>query len=222
MTERTDQKQAAWNHYFEHGNPVMALMLWVQKKLLMPQFVKIIQPYLMAGDSVLEAGCGTAMSTINLAKTTKIKAFGLDLSNEALIRATTLARQNDVDFTAIFGNIESMPFPDNKFRLVWNQGLLEHFDHPVAILHEMARVAEIVFVAVPRKTTLRFFVQKVKAMFGLAADDIFYLYTEDQLVDIIKSEPSLAFKSSGSFNVLGIFSWTWVCGVKLKNNLPNQ
>ncbi|MBI3812840.1 MAG: class I SAM-dependent methyltransferase, partial [Nitrospinae bacterium] len=52
----------------------------------------------------------------------------------------------------IKGDIFKMPFKDEKFDVVWNGGVIEHFENPSEIIRKMAvltRPGGCVFVSVP-------------------------------------------------------------------------
>ncbi len=207
------RRNLAWTDYFANRSILMRFMKWRQMKSLAPKFAKVLRPYVRAGDKVLEAGCGSAMNTLYVCSLIGAEPWGLDISEVALDEARQRAIQIGLDIRLTLGDIQGMPYPDKSFDIVWNQGVLEHFENAVEVISEMARVGRRVFVAVPRLTLSRGLVQKVKAFLGLTAEDIFYLYTEAQLVELMSRVDGLTFEASGSFNCLYLFSWTWACGV---------
>ena len=99
------------------------------------------------GKTILEAGCGTSESLVRIAKKAKhVTAF--DISPKAL----QLSKQNfekhriqKSKYSLALGNIQKMKFKDNTFDIVFNTGVVEHFDDdkinnkPV---EEMVRVAK--------------------------------------------------------------------------------
>jgi len=188
-------------------------MKWAQMKFLAPKFAKVLKPYVKAGDKVLDAGCGTATNTLYVCSLTGTEPWGLDISEVALGEACRTATRIGLDIRLTLGDIQKMPFPDKSFDVVWNQGVLEHFKNADEIISEMARVGRMVFVAVPRLTLSRELVQRVKTFLGLTADDVFYLYKESQLVELMSRINGLTFEASGSFSCLYLFSWTWACGI---------
>jgi len=212
-TADSARKAAAWEHYWKRKSILMRLMLWAQNRFLVPKFARAITPYIKTGDNVLEAGCGTGMNTVYACSLLRAEPWVLDISEESLNEARRRAGLRGLLLRAIQGDIRHMPFAGRCFDVVWNQGVVEHFEDPVEVMSEMARVGKTVFVAVPRKALLRGLVQSAKARVGLAADDIFHLYTERQLVGLMSQTNRLRLKASGSFNCLLIFSWTWACGI---------
>lgn len=99
------------------------------------------------GKTVLEAGCGTSESLVKIAKIAK-KAVGIDISRKALDRSKVNFERSKIfkeKYSLVLGDIQKMKFKDNTFDIVFNTGVVEHFDDdkinnkPV---EEMARVAK--------------------------------------------------------------------------------
>jgi SAM-dependent methyltransferase/glycosyltransferase involved in cell wall biosynthesis len=105
------------------------------------------------GRSVLECGCGTGRVSIRLASM-GAKVTLVDKSAAAIRLALELSRRARTEVEALEADLESLPFPDGCFDLVWNAGVLEHFPPAtqVLFLREMARVCKpegCVLVVVP-------------------------------------------------------------------------
>jgi len=104
---------------------------------------------------ILEAGCGTARVSLRLVEQYG-QFIGVDYSFSALNLCNSLCNSTGIGERAQFvqADILKFPFKDNFFDLVWNAGVLEHYDQQarVAILTEMKRVckpAGFVIVFVP-------------------------------------------------------------------------
>jgi len=218
LPHNNPDKAQIWDKYFSRSNFFLPALIWMQKKVLMPKFTKSVSAFINDGDKVMEAGCGTAMNTIHLAQTRAVKSYGLDMAPEALSRARVIADRENANIKLIKGKIENLTFPDNYFDMVWNHGVLEHYDEPLSVVDQMARVSNRVFIAVPRKTLMRKFLQKIKIIVGFTPDDIFHWYTEDDLVKMVDKSDHLTIRDHGSFNALGVFSWTWVCADKINSS----
>lgn len=123
------EKIGIWNDYWSRGAGEEGT---IEYKLLK----KWVEP---SGICVLEPGCGAAMCSSQLAKE-GAKVTCLDFSIEALKKA----RENFTDLGGnfILGDLSSLPFKENVFDLVWNEGVLEHFTNPNAPFSEMVRVAK--------------------------------------------------------------------------------
>ena len=90
---------------------------------------------------VLEAACGSAWHSMILAQR-DCYVIGLDLSIAALRLARSLYTQSQLDrnLDTVLADIHAMPFRDCIFDLVFNQGVLEHFDDQTSVIGEMFRV----------------------------------------------------------------------------------
>jgi ubiquinone/menaquinone biosynthesis C-methylase UbiE len=83
---------------------------------------------LQPGESVLDVGCGTG----TLAIAAKRRAgpsgavHGIDASPEMIARATRKAEKAAVDVTFRTAIIETLPFPDNQFDVVFSTMMLHH------------------------------------------------------------------------------------------------
>ena len=90
--------------------------------------------------SCLEAGSGHGLTSL-LIETEGCRRFLLDLEPSALHLAKKIfAHQQQEAFFAV-GDLFSMPFEDRMFDVVFNSGVLEHFDYNerVAAVKEMVR-----------------------------------------------------------------------------------
>lgn len=106
-----------------------------------------------AATSILEAGSGYGLVSLLLASE-RVRPVLLDREPAPLLTAHRLfaVRARRGDF--VNGDLFSLPFADGRFDLVFNAGVLEHFDFDqrVAALGEMARVTRLcgrMLVAVP-------------------------------------------------------------------------
>lgn len=112
-------------------------------------FVGIIEKYSKKDGLILEAGCGSAMYLALLNKR-GYNTVGADYSKTALY----LAKNNCERI--VLADIHYLPFKDNAFNMVFNQGVMEHFPEEEwsSILKEFKRVGENVVVIVPSKTSI--------------------------------------------------------------------
>ena len=95
--------------------------------------------------SFLEAGFGSGKRLLTLAKILPhIDFHGIDLTTDAVKILTSYAQKFGVDgnLHAQTGDFFKMNFPDGKFDITYNMGVLEHFDEAgqLALIKEMARV----------------------------------------------------------------------------------
>ncbi len=111
---------------------------------------EFIEKKLAMAGTVLEAGCGSAFLLSRLQKK-GFECTALDLNKKPL----EIAKKQGIKRT-VQGNLLSMPFKENSFDLVFNEGVLEHFTKKQmeAACREMARTSKrAVIIAVPNKYT---------------------------------------------------------------------
>ena len=83
------------------------------------------------GKKILEVGCGEGTKLQKIHATHKT---GVDISATAIAQA-----KHKID-RAIIADAENLPFPDKTYDAVLSLFSLEHFQHPRAVLREIARV----------------------------------------------------------------------------------
>ena len=111
-----------------------------------------IRDAIVDNGALLEAGSGFGLSSLLVGS--KAHRTLLDLEPSAIETARELFETAGQDATYIVGDLFDMPFPDDSFDIVFNAGVLEHFDESgrQAALKEMTRVmkpAGIALVAIP-------------------------------------------------------------------------
>lgn len=92
-------------------------------------------------NTVLEAGSGSGKATLLLNR--KLHKTLLDISPVAIEYAKHIANKLEVEnVNFVEANIFSMPFENNFFDLVWNIGVIEHYeiDNIKVIINEMVRI----------------------------------------------------------------------------------
>jgi SAM-dependent methyltransferase len=93
---------------------------------------------LVRGRSVLDAGCGTGYGITALAHAGARRLVGVDISKEAVERASESNADLDVEIRR--DDIEALPFADREFDVVVCFEVIEHVEEPEAVLDELARV----------------------------------------------------------------------------------
>lgn len=92
---------------------------------------------LASGRSVLDAGCGTAYGTQLLAGAGARKVVGVDIA-EPMLDAVRPRMPQAVTLTA--GDLNQIPYSDDRFELVVCFEVIEHFEDPFSVLDELVRV----------------------------------------------------------------------------------
>jgi SAM-dependent methyltransferase len=99
-------------------------------------------PYLEAGMSVLDVGCGPGTITVDLAaRVAPGRVTAVELTDEALNLARAEAQtrnQSNVSFTT--SDVHALDFPDHTFDVVHAHQVLQHVADPVQALRELKRV----------------------------------------------------------------------------------
>ena len=106
------------------------------------------------GQRILEPGTGSGLDSLLCAKKYGVEPYLVDLSESSLSIVRDFGDMLGVKFNFVFGDCRVLPFGDNTFDLVWNNGVNEHFDGPYrqTVFDEMARVCKkggYVLVVVP-------------------------------------------------------------------------
>jgi SAM-dependent methyltransferase len=127
----------------------------------------------LAGARVLEVGCGRGATLLEFAKRGAI-VTGVDYAESALGFCNSLKEKADYSGNLglaefILGDARSLPFPEDKFDIVYSVGLLEHFEDPGAILAEQCRVLKSgghLILQVPQKYSMYTLLKKVLMAVG--------------------------------------------------------
>lgn len=93
-------------------------------------------------DRVLDLACGTAIVSCEFAKYTK-EVIGLDITQEMINQG--LKNQKEMSLENVFfqiGDVESLPFEDESFDIVFTRYSFHHFLNPSKVLDEMIRVCK--------------------------------------------------------------------------------
>jgi len=113
--------------------------LAVEDEAYFKRYLSLIDRYAAQARTVLDAGCGTGLSTRLLAKKGK-RAFGVDLSPFFLSQGNQTPAERNAPAPLAAGDILSLPFRDGVFDLVASYLVFEFVPDPRRGLEEMARV----------------------------------------------------------------------------------
>lgn len=93
-----------------------------------------------ADDHLLDVACGPGSLTLELAPHVA-RATGLDITAAMLEQARAAqARKGIANVDWVEGDAARLPLPDGAFSLVTCSAAFHHFEQPIAVLGEMARV----------------------------------------------------------------------------------
>jgi ubiquinone/menaquinone biosynthesis C-methylase UbiE len=96
------------------------------------------------GDRVLDLGCGKGTTAIYLARKYGCDVTGIDLSDELVAQAISLARRARMGHRACFriADAESLPFRDGEFDVVISQAVLVLVKDKSRVIREALRVTK--------------------------------------------------------------------------------
>lgn len=90
---------------------------------------------------VLDVGCGMGDRAVAMALSGAPAAIGLDTDPEKIIWGRALGRSCGAGGASfVLGSATELPFPDASFELVLLLDVVEHLDHPLAVLKDVRRV----------------------------------------------------------------------------------
>ncbi|MDY6895964.1 MAG: methyltransferase domain-containing protein [Thermotogota bacterium] len=88
----------------------------------------------------LEAGCGTARTSLELSKQKNLIIICLDLSLSALLKARQLFRKYTKQAYFICGDLRNLPILDTKIDYIFSDGAIEHFKETQKAINEFYRI----------------------------------------------------------------------------------
>lgn len=99
-------------------------------------------PYLVAGQRLLDVGCGPGTVTVDLARILAPgPVTGIDIAADVIEVARTSLKDRDVTNVSFeVGDVYDLSFDDESFDVVYAHQVLQHLSDPVAALTEMRRV----------------------------------------------------------------------------------
>jgi SAM-dependent methyltransferase len=89
---------------------------------------------------VIEVGCETGVTSILLNDDVERTLF--DLNSDAIQKAKLACKELNKTGIFVIGDMFSMEFPDKSFDIVFNSGVIEHYDENdrIKLLHEYKRI----------------------------------------------------------------------------------
>jgi len=129
---------------------------------------------------ILDAGCGTGITLIQLAKKIPFRElYGIDLSGISITAAKEASQGENLEDRIKFlkADVMDIPFPDNYFNFVINIYMLHLVEDPVRMLNEIERVLQpegFFFITDLKRNFLSILEKEMKSAF-----------TEEEVKDII-------------------------------------
>ena len=103
-----------------------------------------LRPYLWAGASVLDVGCGPGTITLDVAEAVQPgTVVGIDIDEPMISKSIELAAESGYTTTTFkVMDTHSLDFPDQTFDLVYSHTAFHSFRDPVVALVEQKRVTK--------------------------------------------------------------------------------
>lgn len=129
------------SEYTGRISPFRLLVKFFREKYFLWPFVSFAKKYCKKEKMVIvEAGCGSALSSFHLLKKNDI-FIGLDYSSYAL-KIAEKKKPKNLRAKFILCDINKIPLKNNIADFVWNIGVLEHSTNPHNVLKEMKRITK--------------------------------------------------------------------------------
>ena len=92
--------------------------------------------------TVLEAGCGSGLISLELAMKRNLKRLVLLDIREDILEKARNNFNKFINAEFMLGDVQNLPFRNESFDLVFNEGVIEHLDDMERGVKEMARVSK--------------------------------------------------------------------------------
>lgn len=99
-----------------------------------------IAPHIHSGARVLEIAPGPGYLAIEIARRTRGRVTGLDISHTFVALARENARKAGLAIDFHQGDASNLPFPDGQFDFIVCRAAFKNFARPLAAMNEMYRV----------------------------------------------------------------------------------
>lgn len=155
MSSRADEVAETWKQHWEQSDmrPDASLRGKLIRRYLtavggfasMRHVLGIVERVVgeLRGKTLLDAGAGTGLNSLPLAARGACVTL-LDIAPPALAIARTYFEEQSLSAEYVEGSIFAMPFADETFDVVWNTGVIEHFEPEERrrAVNEMLRVTK--------------------------------------------------------------------------------
>jgi ubiquinone/menaquinone biosynthesis C-methylase UbiE len=209
-------KETAWDKYWKQLEVIN-----VEKIIENDPYYRLLKRFIRMPKNkrlnILEVGCGSGIRTLALLRDFKkypLNAVLIDVSLNALLFAKKNAKENkikEVDF--ILADGFRLPFLEETFDIVWNEGVNEHFQgkRRQKIFREMMRVCRKggqVIVIVPNALNLPYrLTKKILEMSGRWIYGFEKPYTIFELKDKMRNVGITPLTTSGAGVIASIFTF---------------
>jgi len=135
------QESESWSYKYRVSDESVKRVIEVGK-VLTPYFASMRQllDRVQEGDRVLEIGCGTGQYIAFLAMKKNIEAHAVDYSEKATAFTSALAKKLGVVVNVQRADIQSLPYPDGFFSVVFGDQVIGHVEDMDKAMAELVRV----------------------------------------------------------------------------------
>ncbi|OGM26054.1 hypothetical protein A3D01_04810 [Candidatus Woesebacteria bacterium RIFCSPHIGHO2_02_FULL_39_13] len=152
--------------------------------------VVLLKKMSRSASSILDLGCGEGTRLDYL---TNKKGVGVDISQVAI----NLARSSHPHLKFIKGNLETLPFKDESFDLVYSAFTLEHLNKPKKVIDEAIRITKpggnLVFIAPnygsPNRASPVFKGSRIRKLVNGFLKDVVGHFRKVERLDWLKVQP---------------------------------
>jgi ubiquinone/menaquinone biosynthesis C-methylase UbiE len=104
-----------------------------------------VNAFIDSSKKVLEIGCNTGFTSVNLSLLTGCRCIGIDINKTSIQEAKEYAKAQGVDRRVNFmvANALSLPFPDETFDVVWCSNVTSFIDKKQKAISEYLRVLKL-------------------------------------------------------------------------------
>lgn len=137
-------------------------------------------------DFILDIGCGNGSYLSDIKNKIKNSScFGIEISKDAI----NLCKDKRIKL--VLGDMEDIPFEDEKFDKVFSLGVIEHTNNTQKVIKEIARVTKpdgIILITIPNKFSFFHITKNYKMLIGTWDIGIEKSFTIHQLSKLLKKE----------------------------------
>jgi 2-polyprenyl-3-methyl-5-hydroxy-6-metoxy-1,4-benzoquinol methylase len=132
-----ERSSGKWEEYYHNKNLVARIIDFVITGYFSKVFEKDLKHIIkIRKGKILEPGCGSGIMSARLAKQ-GYDVTVMDFSKNALKTAEENFLKIGAKGKFVEGDIFKMPFKKESFDVVWNQGVIEHFDDVPLVVKKM-------------------------------------------------------------------------------------
>lgn len=179
-----------WDTFWEVRNrrPLGRVLAWFRQRFVTARLARYIRENTGKG-TLVEAGCGSGEVTLQVAAERGDQVVLVDHSSRALALAGRLARTYGIDARLVECDIAELSrhVRHAAETIVYNIGVIEHFEDPSRILREMASVSDHYAIAlIPERSAFWLTFFQISRLLGLVPRDFFVQFLcRRQLADLV-------------------------------------